>query len=264
MVNISPQAFVSDGAELADDVVVGPFAYIGPQVRIASGCVVGANASIDGQTRISAETHIFPLAAVGFSPDGQESPSQCVIGQASSIREHVTISGGRDRPTQIGQDNLIMIGSHVGGGAVLGDHGIFANCTNIGDFANVEHYVRTSAFTAIAPGVNVGAYTFISGYANVDRDAPPFAIVEGDPVHVRGLNTHNLKRCGFSDEDIAALKSAFRELFTGKDPGVSRDALRRLDKSDTANRYVRQLVQAIRKAKNTAGGKIASESRKHV
>ncbi len=264
MAKISPHAFIDEGAQLADDVVVGPFAYIGPKVRIDAGCVIGANATLDGETEIAAETRIFPLAVVGSSKDGQKSPGRCRIGRASSIREHVTVSAGDKRPTEIGQDNLIMIGSQVGAEAVLGDHGIFANCTNIGARVRVEDYVRTSAFAAVAPGINVGAYTFISGYANVDRDVPPFAIVEGDPVHVRGLNTHNLKRCGFSSGDIAALKSAFRELFTGTAPSVSREALRELVKSETANRYVLQLVESIRNAKNGAGGKIASGNRKNV
>jgi UDP-N-acetylglucosamine acyltransferase len=185
------------------------------------------------------------MAVIGVPAEDGGAPGECIIGQANAIREHVVVYAGSDQPTRLGRDNLIMIASHVGSGAVVGDHGIFANCTYIGGGAVVEDYVRTSAFTVIEPGRTVGAYTFIAGYGGVDRDAPPFAMVQGFPCRVRGVNTHNLRRCGFGQADIRALKSAFRELFNGTDEQVNTEALEKLAAPPPTNPHVRRLIDAL-------------------
>jgi len=248
MSNISSKAIVSPEAQLAGDVVVGAFAYIGPEVKLDSGCVVGQSVSIVGKTTIAANTNILPMAVIGISPipeTGDEQPCSCEIGSDNEIREHVTIYGGADKPTRIGNSNLIMIGSQVGSGAKIGNKGIFANFTQIGTDAIVENFVRTSGFTFIEPGVTVGEYSFTAGYVDIDHDAPPYAMLQGSPFRVRGVNTHNLKQCGFSETDIRALKNAFREIFNGKgfDPDTS--AIRRVLDSPEVNQHVRRLILAV-------------------
>ncbi len=244
MPRVSPKAMIEDGAKLADDVWVGPFAYVGPEADIRAGCVIEAGASVLGRTEIGARTRVFPLAVVGAAPDGRV--GSCIVGEANSLREHVTVYAGEREATRIGADNLIMIGSAVGAGATVGDHAIFANCTHIGPGAAVEDYVRTSAFPLIAAGVRVGAYTFVNGYANVVRDVPPFAIVEGDPVRVRGVNAENLRRCGFGDRDIRALKDAFREMYNGAGGRPNAKAVARLLERTDLNPHVLRAVEALR------------------
>lgn len=244
MPKISPHAIVEKGAQLASDVVVGPFSYIGPQVRLAGGCIVENNVTLLGQTVLGRDNHVFPMCVIGAAGDSG-TPGACVVGDANSIREHVTISGGADAPTRIGRDNLLMIDSHVGAGAVVGDHCIFANCTHVGGGATVEDYVRTSGFATVEPGVKVGAYTFIAGFAGIDRDAPPFAIVQGFPYRVRGVNTQNLKRCGFGEPDIQALKQAFHEIFNGADGRPNEEALAELARSAPPGACVARLLEAL-------------------
>ena len=52
----------------------------------------------------------------------------------------------------------------------------------------------------------IGDYAYISGYARIHHDVPPFVKVDGED-RIRALNTIGLKRAGFSDEDIQALMS---------------------------------------------------------
>ena len=217
MPEISKLAIVEPSAQLADDVRVGPFCYIGPNVRIESGCVIDNNVTITGRTTLGERNRVFPMAVLGTSEDGSAETGELLIGEANVIREHVTIYAGKTQPTRIGTDNLVMIACQIGASAQVGNHGIFVNSTQIGPDAIIEDYVRTSAFIVIEPGVTVGAYTFTLGYAEIDRDAPPFAMVQGSPFRVRGVNSENLKRCGFGQDDIRLLKSAFRELFDGAD-----------------------------------------------
>jgi len=245
MPTISPNAIVAQGAQLAGDVVVGSFSYIGPQVTLSAGCIIENNVSITGRTTLGPRNHVFPMAVIGASQDGCDAQTECVTGEDNCIREHVTIYGGVGAPTRLGSDILIMIDSHVGGGATIGDHCIFANCSHVACEAVVEDYVRTSGFAAIDRGVRVGAYSFIGGFTGIDRDAPPFAMLLGFPYRVRGVNTQNLKRCGFCDDDIQALKDAFREIFNGQCEGPNEQAIARMLAETNLNPRIRRLIDAI-------------------
>jgi len=245
MPRISPYAVVEKTARLAEDVQVGAFCYIGPEVQIGAGCVIESGATITGRTVLGEGNHVFPLAVIGAaSPDADE-PGRCVLGEANAIREHVTIYSAAGRETAIGTDNLLMIASVVGAGARIADHGIFANATHVDAGAVVEDYVRTSSFVMIAPGATVGAYTMVVGYTGVDRYAPPFSMVQGYPMRVRGVNTENLKRCGFGQDDIRAIKAAFRELFNGTAEFAGEKVLSRMLSDD--NVHIRRLAEAVRR-----------------
>jgi UDP-N-acetylglucosamine acyltransferase len=245
MPEISPNAAVEKTAQLADDVRVGHFACIGPEVRIGPGCIIDAGATIVGRTSLGAKCHVFPFAVIGADA-GQAGNGECIIGLANSIREHVTICAGAGSPTQIGDDNLIMIGCQIGPGAIIGDHCILTNCTQIEGLARIEDYVGTSAFTYVRAKARVGSYTYIAGYTGVEDHAPPYAIMQGFPARVRGVNSNKLRRCGFGEEDIRALKEAFRDLFNGVADAPDPRVLRKLDADASLNPHVRRVVEALR------------------
>jgi UDP-N-acetylglucosamine acyltransferase len=249
MPKLSVNSMISEEARIADDVTIGPFCYIGPEVVIEAGSTIGANVTIVGRTHIGPETRISPMAVIGTTSTGRPDSGQVRMGPENEIREHVTIYGGLDRPTQLGARNLVMIGCQVGAGALLGNEGIFANFTQIGDNACIEDYVRTSGFTFIEPSVRVGDYTFTAGYADIDRDAPPYAMVQGCPFRVRGVNSHNLKRCGFGQADIRSLKSAFREIFNGTGLQADKSAMQRILAEPDINPNVRRLIAAVQQGK---------------
>jgi UDP-N-acetylglucosamine acyltransferase len=252
MSEISPNSIVESGAELGEGVRIGPFCHIGPNVKLGRNCIVESNVSIVGRTEIGENCHIFPLTVIGTTLD-DDAEGVCRIGNANNVREHVTIYGGSDeKPTVLGHDNLIMVANQVGPGAKLGNHLIFANCTHIGADAVVEDYVRMSSFISVEQGRKVGAYTFVSGYVQVHVDAPPFAMIEGSPYRVRGANSHNLKICGFGDDDIRDLKHAFREIYNGGGVVAKEEVLTRLLREDSTNPNVKELCEAIRAAKARA------------
>jgi len=247
MADISKFATIERGAEIAEDVKIGPFTYIGPHVRIGSGCVIEGNVTITGRTELGDRTRVSPLAVIGAGDGKGAETGEVIIGQANSIREHATIYGGPPgRPTRLGDDNLIMISCHVGSGATIGDHGILINNTLIGAGAVLEDYVHTSGFIVILPGVRVGAYTFTLGYTEIDRDAPPYAMVQGAPYRVRGVNSEKLRRCGFADSSIKAIKQALHELYNGSGDVANPDALDRLLAMDDADLHVQRLAQSVK------------------
>lgn len=245
MPEISRHAIVDPKAALADDVQVGPFAYVGPDVRIGPGCIVDAGASVTGRTTLGAKCRVFPLAVVGVGEDG-DAVGQCLIGQANQIREHTTIYGGVDQPTLLGDDNLIMVGCRIGPGAQLGSHCILSNYTQVDGGARIEDYVGTSSFTFVGKGVTVGTYTYVVGFTGIDNHAPPYAMVQGYPFRVRGVNSEKLRRCGFGDGDIQALRDAFRQLFNDTGARVDDKVLGRLAGQADLNVHVRRLVETLR------------------
>jgi len=59
----------------------------------------------------------------------------------------------------------------------------------------------------------VGEHSFIGISAVVTQDVPPYVTVAGNPTTPHGINSEGLKRRGFSPEDIAAIKQAYRKLY---------------------------------------------------
>lgn len=241
---ISDKAIIEAGASIAEDAKIGPFCYIGPNVKIGPGCRIDNNVTIVGNTTIGEQNRLFPMSVVGTSIDSDEN-GMCIIGNANTIREHVTVyAGTKDNPTTIGRNNLIMIASQVGASANVGDHGIFANSTNIGSATIVEDYVRTSAFSYIDDGITLGAYSFTAGYTHVNRTAPPFAMLQGAPYRVRGANSHNLKACGFGQADIKAIKLAIRDLFNSSHE-LNTEVLERMKNTPNLNSYVKSMISSL-------------------
>ncbi len=87
----------------------------------------------------------------------------------------------------------------------------------------------------------------------IDHDAPPYAMIQGSPYRVRGVNSHNLKACGFGEADIRELKRVFRELFNS-DGNLNEEALGRLRKDRQANPHVQTLVRCLSAGARKADG----------
>ena len=261
MAEISPKAIVLNPAGLAEDAKVGPFSFIGPEASVGSGTTIANNVTITGRTRIGSSCRLFPGCIVGCPPNGLEGAqadlAACSIADGSTLREHVIVeagAGGRAREaspeaeappdrrgTVVGVNNLLMVGCQVGHDARLEGEGI-------------EKFVRTSGFTNVGPYATVGAYTFTTGYACVDRDAPPYTIVQGYPFRVRSINTENLRRCGFAPETIELLKRAFRMLFNGQGSFPAVEQLSSVEQSFD-NEEVKYLVASIRRSSSSPAGR---------
>jgi len=68
----------------------------------------------------------------------------------------------------------------------------------------------------------------LGAMSRIDRDVPPYMLVEGNPARVRSLNLVGLRRAGMADQEKCSQPSkAFRILFcTAKSsPRTSRPAV---------------------------------------
>ena len=198
---IHPTAIVDRAAELDGSVAVGPYAVIGPHVRIGARTRIGAHCVIEGRTTIGADNRIHQFASLGAAPQDKKyagEHTRLVIGERNTIREFCTFNTGtvQDRgETTVGSDNWIMAYVHIAHDCVVGDHAIIGGLTGIHQFCHI------------------GAHAMAGFASHVSQDVPPFMMVDGNPLAVRGLNTEGLRRRGFSAARVAALKQAYRLLY---------------------------------------------------
>lgn len=218
---IHATAIVDETAELGACVEVGPYAIIGPNVVIGDGTVIGPHVVIERDTHIGRECRIHPGAVLGGDPQDlkyQGEPALLVVGDRTVIRECVTLNRGtqaRGR-TQIGSDCLIMAYAHVAHDCIIGDHVVIANAVNMGGHCEIGDWAIVGGITAIHQFVQIGAHAFVGGSSAVRKDVPPFVKAAGDPLRLFGLNTVGLQRRGFSDQERADLRRAYRLLFQSK------------------------------------------------
>ena len=86
----------------------------------------------------------------------------------------------------------------------------------------------------------------IGGNTRVNSDLPPFFLYTDFNVAAHGLNLVGLKRAGFGEADITALKAAYRLLYRS---GLKlEDALQRIE-TEIPTEHTRHLVAFIRSSK---------------
>ena len=216
---IHPSAVIAPGAELDHGVRVGPYAVIGPQVRIGRDSSIGPHSVIEGRTTVGCENQIFQFASVGAIPQDkkyQGEDSRLTIGDRNTIREFATLNTGTTGGglvTRIGNDNLFMVYSHVGHDCQIGNNVILANCATLAGHVLLEDYVGVGGLAAIHQFSRVGESAYLGGGAMVSLDVPPYCVAQGDRARLFGLNLIGLKRRGFGEEQLNALKKAYRTLF---------------------------------------------------
>ncbi len=230
--SVHPTAIVAPGAGLHPSVEVGPYAVIGHQVQIGAGTTVGPHAVIEGRTRLGERNRVFQFASVGAQPQdlkyaGEDSALE--IGNENLIREFTTLhkgTTGGGGVTRIGDRNLFMAYAHVAHDCQVGSGCVFANGATLGGHVEVGDHAILGGLSAVHQFTRVGRHAFVAGGSMVVKDVPPFCTAQGDRAELVGVNSVGLSRHGFSEEQIARVKEAYRILFRSKLP--LEDALERL------------------------------------
>jgi UDP-N-acetylglucosamine acyltransferase len=219
---IHPTAVIDPRAELASDVEVGPYCLIEGRVEIGPGTRVGSQVRICSGTRIGPSCVIESFAVIGGAPQDlkyRDEPTELIIGPNNHIREFVTIHRGTQQGggrTIIGSDNFFMAYAHVAHDCRIGNHVIMANASTLAGHILIEDHAIIGGLAAVHQYVRIGAYALVSGLTGVPRDVPPYTLAAGNRARLYGLNTVGLRRHGFSNEIINAIKKAYRIIFRSK------------------------------------------------
>jgi UDP-N-acetylglucosamine acyltransferase len=222
--SVHPTAVIAPGARLHPSVEVGPYTVIGHQVTIGAGTTVGPHAVIEGRTRLGERNRVFQFASVGAQPQdlkyaGEDSALE--IGNENLIREFTTLhkgTTGGGGVTRIGDRNLFMAYAHVAHDCQVGNGCVLANAATLGGHVEIGDHVILGGLAAVHQFTRIGRHAFVAGGAMVVMDVPPFCTAQGDRAELVGVNSIGLARHGFSEEQIARVKEAYRILFRSKLP----------------------------------------------
>lgn len=222
MSNIHPTAVVEDGAQVDASAKIGPFCVIGSKVKVDANVELKSHVVVDGNTEIGEGTVVFPFASLGTDPqdlkyEGED--SKLIIGKNNKIREHVTMNPGTkgdNMLTQVGDNCLFMMGSHVAHDCMVGNNVILANNATLAGHVHVGDFVIIGGLAAIHQWVRIGHQAMIGGMSGIENDVIPYGLAMGERAGLSGLNLIGLKRRGFEKEEVNNIRAAFKEMFEGE------------------------------------------------
>jgi UDP-N-acetylglucosamine acyltransferase len=247
---IHPTAVVHPDVVFGNDVTIGPFAIIEEDVVIGDSTQIGSHALVGSHTRLGRGNVLHHGAVVGTAPQDLKfsgDVTYTIVGDYNTFREYCTVNRGtmEGEETRIGNHSLFMAYSHVGHNSVIGDRVVLANSGNLAGHVVVENYVIVGGLTGVHQFVRLGAHAMIGGCARVTQDVPTYALAAGSEPRIVGVNAVGLTRRGFSDQEIMAIKRAFRLIFRSN--LTLSAALERLDAQEP-HPIVLPLIDFVRKS----------------
>ncbi|HTH38181.1 MAG TPA: acyl-ACP--UDP-N-acetylglucosamine O-acyltransferase [Pyrinomonadaceae bacterium] len=215
-------AIVSSSASIGAGCHIGPFCTVGDEVSLAENVRLESHVVIDGRTSIGEATRVFPFVSIGLAPQDLKyagEPTATEIGKRNQIREFVTVhrgTSGGGGITRIGDDNLLMAQAHVAHDCQIGNNAIMANAATLAGHVEIADRANIGAYSGVHQFCRVGYEAFVGGYSVVVKDAPPFAIIQGNHAKCYGLNRIGMKRRGYPRETIEKLSHAFHLFLSSK------------------------------------------------
>jgi len=237
--DIHPDAEVHETAELGEGVRVERGAVIGPHCRVGAGSRIMTRAILLEHVEMGRDNVAHPYAVLGGDPqdfkfDREQDPGRLVIGDGNVFREGVTLNRGAGEagPTTIGDGCYLMANAHAGHNAKIGDRVVMANNVCMAGHAMVGDACIFSAGTLVHQYTRLGRMIMLRGMGGIAMHAPPFVIARDGISQIVSLNLVGLRRAGFSKEEMASLKEAYRLFYRTRRAGRATfaDALEEADK----------------------------------
>lgn len=247
---IHPTAIIDPKASVGADVTIGPYCIVGPDVILGDRVTLKSHVVVDGRTTVGAGTTIYPFASIGTAPQDLKyhgEPSELIIGQNNTIREHATMNPGTESggmKTIVGDNGLFMMATHVAHDCVIGNHVIMANNATLGGHVKVGDHVLIGGLAAVHQFVRIGSYAVIGGMSGVESDVIPFGRVKGERASLAGLNLIGLERGGFSKDQIKTLQRVVNRLFDAE--GTLEDRMKILESEFSGDPHIERILTFVR------------------
>ena len=258
---IHPSAIVAPGAVLGANVTIGPYAVVGPEVALGDDVELASHAVLEGRVVLGPRVRIGHGAVIGAEPQDlkfrRDTPSGVRVGADTVIREYVTIHRATHAGewTEIGEGCLLMATCHVAHDCRIGHGAIVINYAGITGHCDIGDRATIGGYAGLVPFTRVGTFAYIGGCAKVNRDVPPYMLVDGNLATVRGVNVIGLRRAGVGPAERRALREAHRIFYrSGLAPAA---ALERMRAGVTPTPHVKELIAFIEAAKRGVLGGFA-------
>ncbi len=261
--NIHPTAIIEESVLLGNNIEVGPYCYISGNVKISDNNKLLSHVIIKGNTIIGENNKFYPFSNIGEIPQDlkfKNEISKTVIGNNNQIRENVTIHSGTElgnkfhdlyNITKIGDNNLLMVGSHIAHDCIVGDNNILANNATLAGHVSIANNIIIGGLSAIQQFVRIGEFAIIGGMSGIDNDVIPYAMVIGERANIAGVNIIGLKRNNFSKDNIKNIKNAFNDIFANNDNNII-DKIENLSKLYPNDPHITKIIKFIKTSNNKA------------
>ena len=244
---IHSSSTIDEGARIGKNCIIGPFCSVSAGVQLDNEVELFSHVALAGQTLVGKGTKIWPFASIGHQPQDLKfsgETSELIIGESNMIRESVSINPGTSGGggiTEVGNECLFMLGSHVGHDCKLGNKIILANNAALAGHVILENGVHVGGLSGIHQFVRIGEGAFIGALSMVNKDVIPFGMVYGERARLMGLNLVGLRRKRFKSAIINDFKTAYAGLFSEK--GTLKERLN--DMNQENNPLIEKLVTFI-------------------
>jgi UDP-N-acetylglucosamine acyltransferase len=215
---IHPTAIVDPSAQIGADVVIGPYCVIGDKVVIGDGSWLQHHVTVMGPSTIGKGNKIYSYASIGQQTQDLKyagEPTYLEVGDDNVFREFCTVHRGSlpGTKTIVGSHNHFLAYSHIAHDCIVGNHVIFSNNGTLAGHVTVEDHVILGGLTAVHQFCRIGKHSITGGCSKVVQDIVPFTIVDGNPARARGINIVGLQRNGYSEDQIRAVRDAYKVLY---------------------------------------------------
>jgi UDP-N-acetylglucosamine acyltransferase len=203
-------------------------------------------------TTIGKNNQIYPFASIGNDPQDMKyagEKTKLIIGDNNTIREYTTINPGTLQGggiTKVGNNNLIMIGSHIAHDCIIGNNIVIANNAAIAGHAEIQDNVILGGNCGVHQFTRIGKMAMIGGMTGVSRDVIPYGLSTGNRNILNGINVVGLRRIKISNKQIISLSETYKDIFKTENLNEN---LEKLDTKVKENPLVNEVIEFINKDK---------------
>jgi UDP-N-acetylglucosamine acyltransferase len=254
---VHPTAVVARGAQLGPGVRIGACSVIADHATIGAGTWIGPHVVVESWTTLGRDCRVSAGAVLGGTPQDRHfagERSYLRIGDRVVLREYVSISRatGEDAASTVGDDTQFLAYSHAGHNCRIGRGVIITNGCQLAGHVVVEDLANIGGMAGVIQFAHIGTLAMVGGFTRIDKDVPPYMLVNGTPYRTVAVNRIGLERAGIADAVQAELRRAHRLLVrSGLD--LSR-AIERIAAECAPGPEIRHLVEFLKASQERGMG----------
>jgi len=210
---------VDPKANVHPDATVGPFCVIAGGVTIQAGAELRNHVSVYGKTTIGEGAILFPGCVIGSDPQDLKfkgEDSETSIGAHCRIHEYVTVSkgtAGGGMKTVVGAKTLVMAYAHIAHDCIVAEQVVIGNNAQLAGHVKVGRKAIISGMVGVHHFASIGELAMVGAMSGVRFDLPPFLICDGNPAEPRSVNQIGMRRDGWDEDRVRAVRDAYRVLY---------------------------------------------------
>ncbi len=247
---IHPSSVVSESAEIDQSTKVGPFCVIGENVKIGRNNNLISHVSIVGNTIIGENNTFYPYSSIGSEPQDLKFKNEKTfleIGNNNKFRENVTINPGTKGggfKTQIKNNCLFMVGSHIAHDCKISSNVILANNATLAGHVEIDENAILGGNSAVHQFVRIGKFAMVGGMSGVEKDIIPYGLYLGIRENLKGINLIGLKRKGLSSSYINNIHRNIKNIFNSKDTIINN--INKIEKESKTVPEIKEIIDFIK------------------